>query len=62
VRQEGGGVAASVEVRLPPGDKNQLRGLDVTRTLTSLIWSRAGKVSPHAIVAGSFSFVAYAPV
>jgi hypothetical protein len=48
VRTENGGVALAVELRLPTGDKNQLRGLDVTRTLTSLIWSHGGKVSPHA--------------
>jgi hypothetical protein len=50
LRQQDGGVAASVEVRLPTGDKNALRGLDVTRTLVSLIWSQGGRVSPHANV------------
>lgn len=47
-RQGEGGVAAAVEVRVPTGDKNALRGLEVTRTLTSLIWSRGGRISPHA--------------
>jgi hypothetical protein len=47
-RQGTGGLAAAVEARLPSGDKDELRGLGVTRTLASLIWSKGGKVSPHA--------------
>lgn len=47
-RQGNGGVAVAVEARFPTGDKGELRGLGVTRTLTSLIWSKGGKVSPHA--------------
>jgi hypothetical protein len=48
-RQEEGGAAVGVDVRFPTGDKNALRGLDVTRTLVSAIWSRGGRrVSPHA--------------
>lgn len=46
--REDGGLAASVEMRLPTGDKNQLRGLEVTRTMLSAIWSKKGRVSPHA--------------
>src|SRR5689334_1665934 len=53
-RQDGGGAAAAVEVRLPTGDKDELRGLDVTRTLASVIWSHGGKVSPHANVGYEF--------
>jgi hypothetical protein len=48
------GVAATAEVRLPTGDKNELRGLGVTRTLVSLVWSKAGRVSPHANVGYEF--------
>src|SRR5262249_33498913 len=47
-RQQEGGLAGEVEVRMPSGDTNNLRGLGVTRTLVSAIWSRGGKVSPHA--------------
>lgn len=42
------GLAAEVEVRLPTGDTNSLRGTGVTRTLVSAIWSRDGRLSPHA--------------
>jgi hypothetical protein len=47
-RQKDGGLAAGLELRLPTGDTNELRGLGVTRTLVSAIWSRGGTVSPHA--------------
>jgi hypothetical protein len=47
-RQADGGLAAAIEARLPTGDRDALRGLDVTRTLVSLIWSKGGRVSPHA--------------
>ncbi|HEV2986657.1 MAG TPA: transporter [Vicinamibacterales bacterium] len=54
-RQAEGGVAAAVDVRLPSGDKNALRGLDVTRTLISGVWSQGGsRVSPHANVGYEF--------
>ena len=54
LRQEDGGLAAAVELRLPTGDKNALRGLDVTRTLVSGIWSKGGRVSPHANIGYEF--------
>ena len=47
-KQEEGGAAVGVELRLPSGSKDNLRGLGVTRTLISGIWSRGGKFSPHA--------------
>jgi hypothetical protein len=50
----GGGAAAAIEFRLPTGDQNAFRGLDVTRTLVSGIWSLGGKVSPHANVGYEF--------
>lgn len=49
-RQEGGGAAAQVEVRMPTGEKDALRGLDVTRTLGTFIYSKGGRVSPHVNV------------
>jgi hypothetical protein len=49
-----GGLAGSVEVRLPTGDKNDLRGLGITRTLVSAIWSKGGRVSPHANIGYEF--------
>jgi len=45
-----GGLAAQVEVRLPSGDPNNFRGTGVVRTLASIVWSRGGRVSPHADV------------
>jgi hypothetical protein len=48
LRDGAGGLAAEVEMRLPTGDKAELRGLDVTRTLFTGIWSRGGRISPHA--------------
>ena len=53
VRQQDGGIAAAVELRLPTGDKNELRGLDVTRTFSG-IWSKGGRVSPHANIGYEF--------
>ena len=51
---QGGGLSAGVELRLPSGDTDQLRGLGITRTLVSAIWSRGGTVSPHANVGYEF--------
>lgn len=53
-RREEGGAAAAVEFRLPTGDRNAFRGLEVTRTLVSGIWSLGGRVSPHANVGYEF--------
>ena len=46
-KQEEGGAAVAVELRLPSGSKDNLRGLGVSRTLISGIWSHGGKFSPH---------------
>ena len=54
LRQRDGGFSAAVELRAPTGDKNALRGLNVTRTLISGIWSKGGKVSPHANIGYEF--------
>jgi hypothetical protein len=54
VRHDDGGLAAAVELRLPTGNKDALRGLDVTRTLVSAIWSQGGKISPHLNVGYEF--------
>ena len=49
LRREGGGAAAGFELRLPTGDRDSFRGLDVTRVLFTGIWSAtAGRLSPHA--------------
>jgi len=53
-RQDDGGAAAAVEIRLPTGDSASLRGLGVTRTLVSGIWSRGGMISPHVNVGYEF--------
>jgi hypothetical protein len=53
-RSEESGVALAVETRLPTGDEEELRGLGVTRTLTSVIWSHGGVISPHANVGYEF--------
>jgi hypothetical protein len=53
-RHQEGGFAVAAEMRLPTGDKNAFRGLDVTRTLVSGIWSLGGRVSPHANVGYEF--------
>jgi hypothetical protein len=37
-------------VRLPTGDTTNFRGAGVWRTQLSAIWSRTGRVSPHATV------------
>ena len=47
-RQADGGVAAAFDVRLPTGDEDELRGLGITRTTAALVWSKGGRVSPHA--------------
>jgi hypothetical protein len=49
-----GGLAAAFEVRLPSGDKEALRGLNVTRTLVSAVWSRSGRIAPHVNVGYEF--------
>ena len=49
-----GGLASELDIRLPSGNKNQLRGTGVTRTLLSLIYSHGGKVSPHINVGYEF--------
>jgi hypothetical protein len=49
LRQEQGGLAAAFDVRLPTGDRDALRGLDILRTNVSAVWSaKKGRVSPHA--------------
>lgn len=53
-RRGPGGVAAEVNMRIPTGDPDNLRGVDATRTLTSLIWSHGGRLSPHA--SGGFEY------
>ena len=47
-RQPDGGIAATFDVRLPTGDEDDLRGLGITRTTAALVWSKGGRVSPHA--------------
>lgn len=47
-RQAEGGVAAAFDVRLPTGDEDELRGLGITRTTAAVVWSKGGRVSPHA--------------
>ena len=47
-RQSEGGVAAVFDVRLPTGDEDELRGLGITRATAALVWSKGGRVSPHA--------------
>jgi hypothetical protein len=47
-RQTDGGIAAAFDVRLPTGDRDELRGLDITRTTAALVWSQGGRISPHA--------------
>jgi hypothetical protein len=47
-READGGLAAAFDVRLPTGNRDELRGLDITRTSLSLVWSRGGRISPHA--------------
>jgi hypothetical protein len=46
-----GGIAILVNARMPTGDRDNLRGLDVTRTLVSAVTSfGTGKLRPHANV------------
>jgi hypothetical protein len=47
-RETDGGLAATFDVRLPTGDEDDLRGLGITRTTAALVWSKGGRVSPHA--------------
>lgn len=47
-RQVDGGLAVAFDIRLPTGDQDELRGLDTTRTTASLVWSKGGRISPHA--------------
>jgi len=49
-----GGLAGTVELHMPTGDKNELRGLGITRTLVAAIWSKGGRLSPHANVGYEF--------
>jgi hypothetical protein len=53
-RETDGGIAAAFDVRLPTGDKDELRGLDITRTTAALVWSKGGRISPHANVGFEF--------
>ena len=53
-RQAEGGLAAAFDLRLPTGDRDELRGLDITRTTASLVWSKGGRISPHANVGFEF--------
>src|SRR4029453_4578676 len=44
-----GGLAVLVNMRLPTGDRDNLRGLGITRTLASFVASgRMGRIQPHA--------------
>lgn len=43
-----GGLAGEVTVFVPSGDADNMRGTGVTRTLFSAIWSKGGRLSPHA--------------
>jgi hypothetical protein len=47
-RQVDGGLAVAFDIRLPTGDEDELRGLDTTRTTAALVWSKGGRISPHA--------------
>ena len=50
-----GALAAAVTVRVPSGDKDELRGLGLTRTLVSLVGSATlGRFSPHVNVGYEF--------
>jgi hypothetical protein len=53
--QDAGGVAMVMNMRLPTGDKDNLRGLGVTRTALSFVLSaRKGRIQPH--INGGFEF------
>jgi hypothetical protein len=44
-----GGLAVVMNMRLPTGDRDNLRGLGITRTLASIVASgRMGRIQPHA--------------
>lgn len=49
-RQGEGGLAAELDMRIPSGNTNALRGTGVTRTLASVVYSHGGRVSPHGNV------------
>ena len=49
-----GGVSAVIELRLPTGDEDNLRGLGVTRTLIGGVWSQGGRIAPHANIGYEF--------
>jgi len=53
-RESDGGLAVAFDVRLPTGDEDELRGLGITRTTASLVWSKGGRISPHANVGFEF--------
>jgi opacity protein-like surface antigen len=51
VAHGGGGFAATLDARVPSGDKEALLGAGVTRSLVSGVWSATtGRLSPHASV------------
>ncbi len=52
------GFGASVDVRLPTGNKDELLGTGATRTTAAIVWSaRVGRrFAPHASVGYTFSF------
>jgi hypothetical protein len=53
--RDAGGMAIVVNMRLPTGDRDNLRGLGVTRTLGSLVFSAGkGRLKPHA--SGGFEY------
>jgi hypothetical protein len=52
---DAGGVAVAINMRMPTGDRANLRGLGITRTLVSFVGSgRMGRLQPH--VNGGFEF------
>jgi hypothetical protein len=50
----GGGLAGEVQMHLPTGDADNLRGAGVTRTQLSAIFSQGGRVAPHVNVGYEF--------
>ena len=54
-KQDQGGVALGVDLRLPTGDPDAMLGAGVSRTLVSGIWSTAiGSIAPHASMGFEF--------
>jgi hypothetical protein len=53
-RGDAGGLAAQLQLSLPTGDEDDLRGLGTTRALLSAIWSREGRFAPHANIGYEF--------